>query len=205
VDEKGHQILMTEEGHEHAEEILAQAGLLPDGGSLYDASNILMIHHLYAALRAHNLFLRDQQYVVQNGEVVIVDEFTGRLMPGRRWSHGIHQAIEAKEGIAVQRESVTYATITFQNLFRIYEKLGGMTGTAETEAEEFAKIYGLDVVVIPTHRPMVREDHKDTVYINERSKFNAVVEEIKTMHESGRPVLVGTTSIEKSDVRRASV
>ncbi len=155
--------------------------------------------HLVAALDAHVLKRIDRDYVVKDGDIVIVDEFTGRLMPGRRWSHGIHQAIEAKEGIAVQRESVTYATITFQNLFRLYEKLGGMTGTAETEAEEFAKIYGLDVVVIPTHRPMVREDHKDTVYINERSKFNAVVEEIQSMHESGRPVLVGTTSIEKSE------
>src|SRR5690606_18598472 len=154
-----------------------------------------MVRHLEAALDAEVLKRADRDYVVRDGEVVIVDEFTGRMMPGRRWSHGIHQAVEAKEGLKVQRESITYATITFQNLFRLYDKLAGMTGTAETEAEEFAKIYSLDVVVIPTHKPMVREDYGDMVYLNERAKFAAVVEEIDEMYAAGRPVLVGTTSI----------
>ncbi|GAB4330209.1 MAG: preprotein translocase subunit SecA [Dehalococcoidia bacterium] len=198
VDEKSQQVLLSEAGHERAEALLMEAGLLT-GGSLYDAANITLVHHLYAALRAHSLFHRDQHYVVRDGEIVIVDEFTGRMMPGRRWSHGIHQAVEAKEGVAIQRESITYATITFQNFFRLYDKLAGMTGTAETEAEEFAKIYGLDVVVIPTNRPMIREDHSDLVFLNEKAKFDAVVEEIIEKHQQGRPVLVGTTSIEKSE------
>ncbi len=203
VDEKGHQILMTEEGHEHAEEILAQAGLLPDGGSLYDASNILMIHHLYAALRAHNLFLRDQQYVVQNGEVIIVDEFTGRLMSGRRWSDGLHQAVEAKEGVRIQNENQTLASITFQNYFRMYGKLSGMTGTADTEAYEFQQIYGLETVVIPTNQPMCRTDHNDQVFRTAKEKHAAIVADIRGCRERGQPVLVGTTSIENSELLSA--
>ncbi|HNO73464.1 MAG TPA: preprotein translocase subunit SecA, partial [Accumulibacter sp.] len=203
VDEKGHQILMTEEGHEHAEEILAQAGLLPDGGSLYDASNILMIHHLYAALRAHNLFLRDQQYVVQNGEVIIVDEFTGRLMSGRRWSDGLHQAVEAKEGVRIQNENQTLASITFQNYFRMYSKLSGMTGTADTEAYEFQQIYGLETVVIPTNQPMRRTDHNDQVFRTAKEKHAAIVADIRGCRERGQPVLVGTTSIENSELLSA--
>ncbi|MEF8713794.1 MAG: preprotein translocase subunit SecA [Accumulibacter sp.] len=203
VDEKGHQILMTEEGHEHAEEILAQAGLLPDGGSLYDASNILMIHHLYAALRAHNLFLRDQQYVVQNGEVIIVDEFTGRLMSGRRWSDGLHQAVEAKESVRIQNENQTLASITFQNYFRMYSKLSGMTGTADTEAYEFQQIYGLETVVIPTNQPMRRTDHNDQVFRTAKEKHAAIVADIRGCRERGQPVLVGTTSIENSELLSA--
>ncbi|HNC51786.1 MAG TPA: preprotein translocase subunit SecA [Accumulibacter sp.] len=203
VDEKGHQILMTEEGHEHAEEILAQAGLLPDGGSLYDASNILMIHHLYAALRAHNLFLRDQQYVVQNGEVIIVDEFTGRLMSGRRWSDGLHQAVEAKEGVRIQNENQTLASITFQNYFRMYSKLSGMTGTADTEAYEFQQIYGLETVVIPTNQPMRRTDNNDQVFRTAKEKHAAIIADIRGCRERGQPVLVGTTSIENSELLSA--
>jgi len=203
VDEKGHQILMTEEGHEHAEEILARVGLLPDGGSLYDASNILMIHHLYAALRAHNLFLRDQQYVVQNGEVIIVDEFTGRLMSGRRWSDGLHQAVEAKEGVRIQNENQTLASITFQNYFRMYSKLSGMTGTADTEAYEFQQIYGLETVVIPTNQPMRRSDQNDQVFRTAKEKHAAIVADIRGCRERGQPVLVGTTSIENSELLSA--
>jgi preprotein translocase subunit SecA len=203
VDEKGHQILMTEEGHEHAEELLASAGLLPDGGSLYDASNILMIHHLYAALRAHNLFLRDQQYVVQNGEVIIVDEFTGRLMSGRRWSDGLHQAVEAKEGVRIQNENQTLASITFQNYFRMYGKLSGMTGTADTEAYEFQQIYGLETVVIPTNQPMRRTDNNDQVFRTAKEKHAAIVADIRGCRERGQPVLVGTTSIENSELLSA--
>ncbi len=203
VDEKGHQILMTEEGHEHAEELLASAGLLPDGGSLYDASNILMIHHLYAALRAHNLFLRDQQYVVQNGEVVIVDEFTGRLMSGRRWSDGLHQAVEAKEGVRIQNENQTLASITFQNYFRMYGKLSGMTGTADTEAYEFQQIYGLETVVIPTNQPMRRTDNNDQVFRTAKEKHSAIIADIRGCRERGQPVLVGTTSIENSELLSA--
>ncbi|WP_374690402.1 preprotein translocase subunit SecA [Accumulibacter sp.] len=203
VDEKGHQILMTEEGHEHAEELLASAGLLPDGGSLYDASNILMIHHLYAALRAHNLFLRDQQYVVQNGEVIIVDEFTGRLMSGRRWSDGLHQAVEAKEGVRIQNENQTLASITFQNYFRMYGKLSGMTGTADTEAYEFQQIYGLETVVIPTNQPMRRTDNNDQVFRTAKEKHSAIVADIRGCRERGQPVLVGTTSIENSELLSA--
>ena len=203
VDEKGHQILMTEDGHEHAEDLLASAGLLPDGGSLYDASNILMIHHLYAALRAHNLFLRDQQYVVQNGEVIIVDEFTGRLMSGRRWSDGLHQAVEAKEGVRIQNENQTLASITFQNYFRMYGKLSGMTGTADTEAYEFQQIYGLETVVIPTNQPMRRTDNNDQVFRTAKEKHTAIVADIRGCRERGQPVLVGTTSIENSELLSA--
>jgi preprotein translocase subunit SecA len=191
IDHKAKHIALTEEGINRVERALGVPNLFEGDPRL--------ARHLEAALDAEYLKRIDRDYVVKDGEVIIVDEFTGRLMPGRRWSHGIHQAVEAKEGLQVQRESITYATITFQNLFRLYEKLAGMTGTAETEAEEFAKIYSLDVVVIPTHRPMIRKDHPDVVYINERAKFNAVVGEIEEMHTAGRPVLVGTTSIEKSE------
>ena len=203
VDEKGHQILMTEAGHEHAEEILATAGLLPDGGSLYDAANILLIHHLNAALRARNLFLRDQQYVVQRGEVIIVDEFTGRLMPGRRWSDGLHQAVEAKEGVRIQNENQTLASITFQNYFRLHGKLSGMTGTADTEAYEFQQIYGLETVVIPTNQPMRRTDLNDQVFRTAKEKHAAIVADIRACRERGQPVLVGTTSIENSELLSA--
>jgi preprotein translocase subunit SecA len=200
VDLKSHQVLLTEAGHEHAEEILARMGLLPEGSSLYAPGNILLIHHLYAALRAHNLFHRDQQYVVQNGEVVIVDEFTGRLMAGRRWSDGLHQAVEAKEGVTIQNENQTLASITFQNYFRMYEKLAGMTGTADTEAFEFHQIYGLETVVIPTNRPMVREDRMDQIYRTSKEKYTAIINDIKDCQSRGQPVLVGTTSIETSEL-----
>ena len=203
VDEKGHQVLMTEEGHEHAEEVLTRVGLLPEGSSLYDAANILLIHHLYAALRAHNLFLRDQQYVVQNGEVVIVDEFTGRLMSGRRWSDGLHQAVEAKEGVAIQNENQTLASITFQNYFRMYNKLSGMTGTADTEAYEFQQIYGLETVVIPTNKPMLRVDNNDQIFRTAKEKHDAIIADIRSCRERGQPVLVGTTSIENSELLSA--
>ncbi len=200
VDEKGHQVLLTEAGYENAEEILTRVGLLPEGSSLYDASNILLIHHLYAALRAHSLFHRDQQYVVQNGEVVIVDEFTGRLMAGRRWSDGLHQAVEAKEGVAIQNENQTLASITFQNYIRMYGKLAGMTGTADTEAYEFQQIYGLETVVIPTNKPMVRADHNDQIYRTADEKHAAIVADIRDCQKRGQPVLVGTTSIENSEL-----
>jgi preprotein translocase subunit SecA len=200
VDEKNNQILLTESGHEHAENILTQAGLLPEGGSLYDTANITLIHHLYAALRAHNLFHRDQHYVVQNGEVVIVDEFTGRLMSGRRWSDGLHQAVEAKEGVTIQKENQTLASITFQNYFRLYSKLAGMTGTADTEAYEFQQIYSLETVIIPPHRPTIRKDMMDKVYLTAKEKYNAVIEDIKDCYKRGQPVLVGTTSIENSEL-----
>src|SRR5574340_617742 len=200
VDEKNHQILLTEPGHERAEALLAEAGLLPPGGSLYDPANITLIHHLYAALRAHNLYHRDQQYVVQDGEVIIVDEFTGRLMAGRRWSDGLHQAVEAKEGVAIQKENQTLASITFQNYFRMYHKLAGMTGTADTEAYEFQQIYGLETVIIPPHRPTIRKDMMDKVYLTAKEKYRAVIEDIKDCHQRGQPVLVGTTSIENSEL-----
>ena len=200
VDEKAHQVLLSEAGHERSEALLADAGLLPHGGSLYDPSNINLMHHLYAALRAHSLFHRDQQYVVQDGEIIIVDEFTGRLMPGRRWSDGLHQAVEAKEGVAIQRENQTLASITFQNYFRMYAKLSGMTGTADTEAYEFQHIYGLETVVIPTHKPMVRDDRMDQVYQSMREKYEAVIKDIKDCYERAQPVLVGTTSIENSEL-----
>ncbi|OGS91504.1 MAG: preprotein translocase subunit SecA [Gallionellales bacterium GWA2_60_18] len=200
VDEKNHQILLSEIGHEHAEALLAEAGLLPPGGSLYDPSNITLIHHLYAALRAHNLYHRDQHYVVQDGDVVIVDEFTGRLMAGRRWSDGLHQAVEAKEGVAIQKENQTLASITFQNYFRLYHRLSGMTGTADTEAYEFQQIYSLETVIIPPHRPTIRNDMMDKVYLTSAEKFQAVIVDIKDCYQRGQPVLVGTTSIENSEL-----
>jgi preprotein translocase subunit SecA len=203
VDEKAHQVLLSEEGHEHAEGILYQAGLLPPGSSLYDAHNISLVHHLYAALRAHALFHRDQHYVVQDGEVVIVDEFTGRLMAGRRWSDGLHQAVEAKEGVAIQRENQTLASITFQNYFRMYSKLAGMTGTADTEAFEFQQIYHLETMVIPTNLPMIRKDENDLVFRTFQEKADAIVGDIKDCHRRGQPVLVGTTSIENSELLAA--
>jgi preprotein translocase subunit SecA len=200
VDEKGHQVLLSEEGHEKAEQLLASAGLTAPGTSLYDAQNISLVHHLYAALRAHALFHRDQHYVVQNGEVIIVDEFTGRLMSGRRWSDGLHQAVEAKEGVPIQRENQTLASITFQNYFRMYVKLAGMTGTADTEAFEFQQIYHLETMVIPTHQPMVRKDENDLVFRTLAEKVTAIVADVKDCHERGQPVLVGTTSIENSEM-----
>ncbi len=200
VDEKAHQVLLTEAGHEHAEKVLTRVGLLPEGTSLYDAANILLIHYLYAALRAHTLFLKDQQYVVQNGEVIIVDEFTGRLMAGRRWSDGLHQAVEAKEGVKIQNENQTLASITFQNYFRMYGKLAGMTGTADTEAYEFQQIYGLETVVIPTKLPMVRLDLNDQIFRTAEEKFAAIIADIRSCQERGQPVLVGTTSIENSEL-----
>lgn len=200
VDEKAQQVYISEAGHEKAEKILADMGLLPEGESLYDPRHISLMHHIMVALRAHNLFFRDQHYVVQNGEIVIVDEFTGRLMTGRRWSEGLHQAVEAKEGVAIQNENQTMASITFQNYFRMYEKLAGMTGTADTEAFEFQEIYGLETVVIPTNRPMIRVDQNDQVFKTDQEKFNAVLADIKDCHERGQPVLVGTTSIENSEL-----
>jgi preprotein translocase subunit SecA len=200
VDEKQHQVLLSEEGHEHAEQILTQAGLLPAGSSLYDAHNISLMHHLYAALRAQALFHRDQHYVVQNGEVVIVDEFTGRLMSGRRWSDGLHQAVEAKEGVPIQRENQTLASITFQNYFRMYSKLAGMTGTADTEAFEFQQIYHLETMVIPTNVPMIRSDENDLVFRTFKEKIEAITTDVKDCYERGQPVLVGTTSIENSEL-----
>ena len=200
VDLKSHQVLLTEEGHEKAEQILSRLGLLPDGGSLYEPSNILLVHHLYAALRAHSLFHKDQHYVVQEGEIVIVDEFTGRLMAGRRWSDGLHQAVEAKEGVQIQAENQTLASITFQNYFRMYGKLAGMTGTADTEAYEFHQIYALETVVIPTHRPPQRKDENDQIYRTAVEKHAAIVADIRGCHERGQPVLVGTTSIENSEL-----
>ena len=200
VDEKAHQVLLTEAGHERAEDLLTSAGLLPENGSLYDAANINLMHHLYAALRAHSLFHRDQHYVAQNDEIVIVDEFTGRLTPGRRWSDGLHQAIEAKEGVRIQRENQTLASITYQNYFRMYRKLAGMTGTADTEAYEFQQIYGLETVIMPTHMPMVREERLDQVYRSAQEKYQAVINDIRECYQSGQPVLVGTTSIENSEL-----
>ncbi len=200
VDEKQHQVLLSEEGHEHAEEILAEVGLIPPGSGLYDAQNILLMHHLYAALRAHSLYHRDQQYVVQDGEVIIVDEFTGRLMSGRRWSDGLHQAVEAKEGVPIQRENQTLASITFQNYFRMYGKLAGMTGTADTEAFEFEQIYHLETVVIPTHMAMVRKDANDLVFRTFQEKVDAIIADVRDCHSRGQPVLVGTTSIENSEM-----
>ncbi|MEY8876257.1 MAG: preprotein translocase subunit SecA [Leptothrix sp. (in: b-proteobacteria)] len=199
ADEKTHQVYLTEDGHEKAESLLAQAGLLTEGASLYDAANITLVHHLYASLRAHHLFHRDQHYVNQNGEITIVDEFTGRLMTGRRWSDGLHQAVEAKEGVKIQAENQTLASITFQNYFRMYGKLGGMTGTADTEAYEFQEIYGLETVVIPPNRPTIRRDELDLVYKTDREKYDAVTADIRECFERGQPVLVGTTSIENSE------
>ena len=200
VDEKQHQIFLTEAGHENAEQMLAAAGLLAEGASLYDPANITLMHHVYAALRARHLYHRDQHYVVQNGEVIIVDEFTGRLMTGRRWSDGLHQAVEAKERVRIQNENQTLASVTFQNYFRLYAKLSGMTGTADTEAYEFQEIYGLETVVIPPNKPMVRKDELDLVYKTSKEKHEAVIADIRDCHERGQPVLVGTTSIENSEL-----
>ena len=200
VDEKSHQVALSESGFEHAEKLLTEAGLLKSGSSLYDPANINLIHHLNAGLRAHSLYFRDQHYVVQDGEVVIVDEFTGRLMAGRRWSDGLHQAVEAKEGVAIQKENQTLASITFQNYFRMYHKLSGMTGTADTEAAEFQQIYGLETVIIPTHRPMIRDDRMDQVFRTTKEKNDAIIQGIKDCYEHGQPVLVGTTSIENNEL-----
>ncbi|MBA4141509.1 MAG: preprotein translocase subunit SecA [Nitrosospira sp.] len=200
VDEKAQQVLLSEAGFEHAEKLLAQSGLLSPGTSLYDPANINLVHHLYAGLRAYGLFHRDQHYVIQNGEVVIVDEFTGRLMSGRRWSEGLHQAVEAKESVPIQKENQTLASITFQNYFRMYQKLAGMTGTADTEAFEFQQIYGLETVVIPTHRPMIRIDRMDQVFRTMDEKYHAITEDIKDCYQRGQPVLVGTTSIETNEL-----
>ncbi len=199
VDEKAKQVYLTEQGHQRVEDLLTEAGLLGEGESLYDSANIGLMHHLNAALRAHALFQKNVDYIVRSGEIVIVDEFTGRTMPGRRWSEGLHQAIEAKEGVNIQNENQTLASITFQNYFRLYNKLSGMTGTADTEAYEFQQIYGLEVVVIPTNKPMVRDDRTDLVYLTQREKFNAIIEDIRDCRERGQPVLVGTTSIETSE------
>lgn len=200
VDEKAQTVTMSEAGHERAEEILSTSGLLPVGSSLYDPANITLVHHLYASLRAQNLFKLDQHYVVDNGDIVIVDEFSGRKMPGRRWSDGLHQAVEAKENVEIQKENQTLASITFQNYFRMYETLSGMTGTADTEAYEFNQIYGLETVVIPTHRDKIRKDAMDKVYRTSAEKYNAVIEDIKQCQAIGQPVLVGTTSIENSEI-----
>ena len=200
VDEKAHSIHMTEQGHENAEALLSRAGLLPEGASLYDPANIALLHHLVTSLKAHHLYHRDQHYVNQNGEIVIVDEFTGRLMTGRRWSDGLHQAVEAKEGVAIQPENQTLASITFQNYFRLYGKLSGMTGTADTEAYEFQEIYGLETVVIPPNRPSKRADQLDRVYKTTQEKYVAAIEDIRECHERGQPVLVGTSSIENSEI-----
>jgi preprotein translocase subunit SecA len=200
VDEKSHQVFLTESGHEKAENALTKLGLIKEGESLYAPQNITLMHHVYAALRAHTLFNKDQHYVVQNGEVIIVDEFTGRLMNGRRWSDGLHQAVEAKEGVAIQNENRTLATITFQNYFRMYGKLGGMTGTADTEAYEFQEIYGLETVIIPPNRINARIDKQDQIYKSSMERYNAVVKDVVSCYERGQPVLVGTTSIENSEL-----
>jgi len=199
VDEKTKQVHITEAGHEHVEQLMVQSGLLKEGESLYDPANIRLMHHLNAALRAHALYKRDVEYIVRGGEVIIVDEFTGRTMPGRRWSDGLHQAIEAKEGVRVREENQTVASITFQNYFRLYKKLSGMTGTADTEAPEFMQIYGLEVVVIPTHRAMIRRDNPDFVYLTQSDKFKAIIEDIQECAARQQPALVGTTSIETSE------
>ncbi|XGA72799.1 preprotein translocase subunit SecA [Chitinibacter sp. SCUT-21] len=200
VDEKAHTVMLSESGHEHVEEILTQMGLLPEGDSLYAAAHISLIHHLNAALRAHALFVKDQHYVVMDGEVIIVDEHTGRLMSGRRWSEGLHQAVEAKEGVEIQQENQTLATVTLQNYFRMYSKLSGMTGTADTEAYEFQQIYGLETVIIPTNKPMIRDDRQDQVFKTANEKYNAIIKDIKGCVERGQPTLVGTTSIEQSEL-----
>jgi preprotein translocase subunit SecA len=203
VDLKQHTVMLSEEGHEHAEQIMTEVGLLQEGASLYDPTNIMLMHHLYAGIRAHSLYHRDQHYVVQNDEVVIVDEFTGRMMQGRRWSEGLHQAVEAKEGTSIKNESQTLASITFQNYFRLYKKLAGMTGTADTEAFEFSTIYGLETVLIPTHRQMVRSDLNDQVFITAKEKYQAIINDVKERYEHGQPVLLGTTSIENSELLAA--
>lgn len=200
VDEKTRQVALTEAGHEKIEQLLVEAGLLDKDQSLYAPANIRLMHHVYAALRAHSFFQRDVDYIIQNGEIVIVDEHTGRTMPGRRWSEGLHQAVEAKEGVNIQQENQTLASITFQNYFRLYNKLAGMTGTADTEAYEFQQIYGLEVVVIPTNKPIRREDAPDKIYLTQAEKYRALIDEIKTAHAKQAPVLVGTASIETSEL-----
>jgi preprotein translocase subunit SecA len=200
VDEKAHQVFLSEEGHQHVEEMLTELGVLEEGESLYDPSNIVLMHHVYAALRAHALYHKNVEYIVRDGQIIIVDEFTGRTMPGRRWSEGLHQAVEAKEGVPVQPENQTLASITFQNLFRLYPKLSGMTGTADTEAFEFQQIYGLEVVVIPTNMPMIRNDMGDLVYLTQTEKYRAITDDIQDCVRRGQPVLVGTASIETSEL-----
>ena len=204
-DEKSKQIFITESGHQHVERLMIESGLIEKDESLYDAANIRLLHHLNAALRAHAMFTKDVDYIVKDGEVVIVDEFTGRTMPGRRWSDGLHQAVEAKENVSVKQENQTVASITFQNYFRLYENLSGMTGTADTEAFEFQSIYGLEVIVIPTHKPMIREDYPDLVYLNEEGKYEAIVKDIIDCKEKSQPALVGTTSIETSELLSAKL
>ena len=203
VDEKAHTVLLSEDGHENAEQLLGRVGLLPEGRSLYEPAFVNLVHHLNQALRAHHLYFRDRHYVVQEGEVIIVDEFTGRLMPGRRWSDGLHQAVEAKENVSIQSENQTLASITFQNYFRMYSKLSGMTGTADTEAYEFQEIYNLETVVIPTTRPMVRKDYNDQVFRTQQEKYAAIIEDVKDCYTRSQPVLVGTTSIENSELLSA--
>ena len=205
VDEKNRQIELTELGHQKAEESLMSLGLLEAGESLYSPSNLNLLHHVHAALKAHHLFKRDVHYMIQNNEIVIVDEHTGRSMPGRRWSDGIHQAVEAKENVQIQNESQTLASTTFQNYFRLYQKISGMTGTADTEAYEFKQIYGLDVVVVPTHRPMIRRDENDLVYMNLSDKYQAIVEDVRSKEANGQPVLIGTASIESSELLSAEL
>ena len=205
VDEKNRQIELTELGHQKAEESLMSLGLLEAGESLYSPSNLNLLHHVHAALKAHHLFKRDVHYMIQNNEIVIVDEHTGRPMPGRRWSDGIHQAVEAKENVQIQNESQTLASTTFQNYFRLYQKISGMTGTADTEAYEFKQIYGLDVVVVPTHRPMIRRDENDLVYMNLSDKYQAIVEDVRSKEANGQPVLIGTASIESSELLSAEL
>ena len=205
VDEKNRQIELTELGHQKVEDALIDLKLLEPGDSLYSSANLNLLHHVHAALKAHKLFKRDDQYMISSGQVIIVDEHTGRAMPGRRWSDGIHQAVEAKEGLAIQNESQTLASTTFQNYFRLYKKLSGMTGTADTEAFEFKQIYGLDVVVVPTHRPMIRDDRNDLMYLTLQEKYDAIVEDITTCIDRGQPVLVGTASIESSELLSAEL
>ncbi|MDP3293742.1 MAG: preprotein translocase subunit SecA [Nevskia sp.] len=200
VDEKGKQVHLSEAGHEHMEDLLREAGLLGEDESLYDASRIVLVHHLNALLRAHQLYKKDVEYIVRGNQVIIIDEFTGRMMSGRRWSDGLHQAVEAKEGVAIQQESQTLASITFQNYFRLYSKLSGMTGTADTEAFEFQNIYNLEVIVIPTNRPMIRDDRGDLIYIGAKGKFDAVIKDIEEVHAKSQPILVGTASIETSEL-----
>ncbi|MHC8597932.1 preprotein translocase subunit SecA [Arenicellales bacterium IMCC55707] len=199
VDEKNRQVALTEAGHESAERLLIEAGLLSEESTLYDVANISLLHHVYAGLRAHTLFQRDVDYIVRDGQIVIIDEFSGRMMPGRRWSDGLHQAVEAKEGVSIQQENQTLASITFQNLFRLYDKLSGMTGTADTESVEFQQIYGLEVAVIPTNQPMIREDLSDLVYRTQEEKYAAILDDIKSCRDQNQPVLVGTASIEASE------
>ncbi|CAN0502410.1 unnamed protein product, partial [Discosporangium mesarthrocarpum] len=199
LDEKLRQVELTEAGHEFVEELLTREGLLEEGDSLYASTNLSLLHHVHTGLRAHVMFQRDVEYIVQGGQVVLIDEHTGRTMPGRRLSEGLHQAIEAKEGVAIQNESQTLASTTFQNYFRIYNKLSGMTGTADTEAFEFRQIYGLEVIVIPTNKDMVRDDLNDLVYLTRNEKFDAIVEDVRHCMENGAPALVGTASVETSE------